>query len=66
MGKPLPSYEPFPCPCRKCNDRIMGCHSVCDKYKEWSDKMKVENERVRAIKIKHYNDRIIDWGHREK
>ena len=25
------------CPCRDCQDRKLGCHSECDKYKDWSE-----------------------------
>jgi hypothetical protein len=24
------------CPCINCQERIIGCHSSCQKYKDWS------------------------------
>lgn len=32
------------CPCKGCQDRYVGCHSECDKYKEW----RAEYDRVHA------------------
>lgn len=26
------------CPCKDCPDRVLGCHSKCEKYKEYSSK----------------------------
>jgi hypothetical protein len=23
------------CPCKDCADRLVGCHSTCEKYKEY-------------------------------
>lgn len=23
------------CPCKGCNDRKVGCHEQCEKYKSW-------------------------------
>ena len=33
-------------PCRGCDDRYVGCHGKCDRYKEWSDR---NNQRRTAI-----------------
>ena len=30
-------------PCKGCTERVAGCHSVCERYKEW----KIEWERER-------------------
>ena len=27
-------------PCMDCTDRVLGCHSKCEKYKEYSQKVK--------------------------
>ena len=40
-------------PCYLCNERKEGCHSACEKYKEW----KVNKQKENAI-IK--NERAID------
>ena len=34
-------------PCYKCADRSAICHSVCIKYKEWSDKVTEQREFYR-------------------
>lgn len=26
-------------PCYKCSDRKLGCHSTCDKYKEFKERI---------------------------
>ena len=32
------SRNPFPCPCRECKNRKVGCHGTCQLYKEWKEK----------------------------
>ena len=27
-------------PCKDCVDRAVGCHSTCDKYKQFADERK--------------------------
>lgn len=28
-------------PCKGCEERVVGCHSVCEKYKDWkTDELK--------------------------
>ena len=27
------------CPCKNCGDRHATCHSTCDKYKNWVNKI---------------------------
>lgn len=40
------------CPCRYCENRHVGCHGTCNKYKEWA----LENEKLRkkVAKDKYY------------
>ena len=26
-------------PCMKCTDRHENCHSICDRYKDWTQKL---------------------------
>ena len=43
----------IPNPCKDCPSRYHGCHSKCDKYKEWKaewDKIK-EKERIRKDQL---------------
>ena len=30
------------CPCKDCDRRVSGCHSMCDDYKSW----KAEQDRI--------------------
>lgn len=34
-------------PCKNCEDRHVGCHVVCEKYKSWSDKHAKEMQHLR-------------------
>lgn len=34
-------------PCKDCNDRVLGCHSTCTKYKEFKEfRNKVSKARL--------------------
>ena len=35
-------------PCYHCNDREIGCHSRCSKYKNWKDQHIVETSKISA------------------
>lgn len=26
------------CPCKKCNERYIGCHANCELYLEWNER----------------------------
>ena len=32
-------------PCNGCADRTVGCHSVCEKYKDWKRKKDAERAK---------------------
>lgn len=34
----------IPNPCHKCSERVLHCHSKCDKYKAYKDKIAEDNE----------------------
>ena len=34
------------CPCRDCNERVLGCHSICLKYANWSRLNEEEREMI--------------------
>ena len=40
------------CPCKGCDDRYIGCHGKCDKYKEYRDKL----DATKAVRIKNICD----------
>lgn len=39
-------------PCLGCENRELGCHSKCNKYKQYSDALAKYKEQERAIKKK--------------
>ena len=41
-------------PCKDCGDRVIGCHSTCDKYKQFASDRK---EYVRKVKACRRKDR---------
>lgn len=38
------------CPCKECVDRKVGCHSVCGKYKAFTETQRKKNECIRKQK----------------
>ena len=45
-------------PCKGCEDRVVGCHSVCDKYITWKaerDELKKELTKI-AMQEQEQND----------
>lgn len=49
-------------PCKDCEERFVGCHSQCEKYKEWRSARDEINGIVRKAKteermiIEHFVD----------
>lgn len=33
-------------PCVNCMDRSISCHSICTKYKEWFNALKMEKAEI--------------------
>lgn len=51
-------------PCQDCKDRHLHCHSECDKYKDFTEKLKyIHKKREEVRKI---NDAEYDGIHRRK
>lgn len=42
-------------PCFNCSDRSIGCHSLCEKYKNWKAKHGAKREFERQVKEKLNN-----------
>lgn len=43
-------------PCKDCQDRKVGCHSVCEKYKEFEkENAKVRDMRLKASILREYD-----------
>ena len=51
-------------PCKDCEDRVVNCHSTCDKYISWKKLMKENNgiicrkRQLDCAFIKRRNDAI--------
>jgi len=47
-------------PCHECNNRVLGCHSTCNLYKEWNEyNKKLKEAKHRCItkwKAGYYHD----------
>lgn len=41
--------------CKDCQDRYIGCHSNCEKYKEWKAKKNEEKEKIKLGWLKRNN-----------
>ena len=39
-------------PCKDCCERGIGCHSTCDKYKQFEDERKEYVQKVKACRRK--------------
>ena len=50
-------------PCYNCQEREVGCHSRCDKYKEWtaqlekSKESKRQEQRLRDLEFNYKKDK---------
>lgn len=44
-------------PCKDCTDRQLGCHSVCEKYKEYAK----QNEERRKLREKYNLENNLYW-----
>lgn len=50
--------------CYYCTDRYVGCHSKCEKYIDYRNKLDEENKKIREIKYKEsiaYSTKIRKW-----
>ena len=45
-------------PCLNCPDRFIGCHSTCEKYKEWSKEDK--KNQGEALSKKNEERMLVD------
>ena len=39
-------------PCKDCGDRVIGCHSTCDKYRQFVNERKEYVQKVKACRRK--------------
>jgi hypothetical protein len=46
-------------PCYKCSDRSVGCHSVCERYKQY-------RKEVDKIREQYRHDRNLDYTEYQK
>lgn len=57
-------------PCLGCKDREVGCHSKCERYKEYAELAKKNREIRREMGDKEYTSRPkisqTEWKRRTK
>lgn len=59
-------------PCKDCTDRVLLCHSTCEKYLTWKEKRDaehkiiIENRLKNAQQIRRRNDAIRKFNHNHK
>ena len=59
-------------PCKDCSDRILLCHSTCEKYLAWKYKQDVERQIItenrlkNAQQIRRRNEAIRKFNHNHK
>lgn len=41
-------------PCKECGEREVGCHAICERYKEWTDTNEAEKEELRRKKREYH------------
>ena len=51
------------CPCKDCNARVLGCHSECDAYQEFSNQCEKLREKRKSILQSTYFSERIDKAH---
>ena len=44
------------CSCKGCGERYPGCHSYCDKYKEWAKETHLQKEKIKEAKKYDWSD----------
>lgn len=50
MSMDTPFYDSKGNPCKECQDRHVGCHSGCEKHKEWKDRLEEKKQKYRTNK----------------
>ena len=55
-------------PCKNCTDRVVGCHSTCEKYKDWKKKDKERKQKIFESKMKsrYYRSTATTKVHQKK
>lgn len=46
-------------PCKDCQDRHQFCHSTCQKYSDWRNKLNEERESKLAHNMKYYDANVF-------
>lgn len=42
------SFTNYPAPCKGCPDHCIGCHSGCDRYKQYREDLEVIKAKMKA------------------
>lgn len=53
-------------PCFECKNRELGCHSNCEKYKEWKvyqyNAKKKKNLQINPRCATYFKERVTEYG----
>lgn len=53
-------------PCRECDDRQVGCHINCEKYKEFKDELEKISKAKTKYKQTTYFARARSWDKHDR
>lgn len=45
-------------PCKDCNDRQLGCHGTCERYKKWKERTMRSDEYKKMCKECQYRNYV--------
>lgn len=50
-------------PCRDCPDRILGCHTTCEKYKCYKEEYKEKTQELAKLR-EYYDYKVMNISNR--
>lgn len=53
-------------PCKDCPDRQVGCHSSCEKYKDYKTRHYAEKDRMHLEDVLNKQINELNWGSSQK
>ena len=42
------------CPCYKCEERKVGCHATCERYKEWREWLNIRKNILSEAEVRDF------------
>lgn len=50
------------CKCKGCTERHVGCHSECENYITFKEKLEQQNKQIKKEQMKHNLVSNINWN----